>query len=311
MKYALHFTLYAILLVLPLHIFCCGNEYDETSTYTRNDGSTIKTYSDHSYYFSHGFDRETLLERKRNLEKELNTASSFKTQSDYGLVLLKLGERRKALKIFEELILKYPGEYTINANLGTAYELNGNNKLALKYIQQSVKITPLSHKGSEWIHVEILKAKIKDETQPDYILKNSIIKMNADIHRKYSTVEIEHYNKVKEELEWQLKERIAFVEAPDLVVANLLFDLANLIVITEYLETSLPVYDKAIEYNKKSKRIQSRRDEVKSIIFEAQIKKYALYTLVFGSVTGGVFYLIRRRRIRNKKRKTTANVIYN
>ncbi len=55
---------------------------------------------------------------------------------------------------------QHPNDYSIIANLGTAYELTGNDEKALELIRKAVAINPNSHYNSEWIHVRILEEKV-------------------------------------------------------------------------------------------------------------------------------------------------------
>jgi tetratricopeptide (TPR) repeat protein len=83
--------------------------------------------------------------------------------SDYGVLLAYLGRYDEAKAVYEEIEKITPGRYSTAANLGTVYELLGQNDLALKWIKKAVEIDPTSHEGSEWIHVKILEAKIKGD----------------------------------------------------------------------------------------------------------------------------------------------------
>ena len=64
---------------------------------------------------------------------------------------------------------KYPNEYVVIANLGTTYELMGNNEKALEYIKKGMKLNPRSHNGSEWIHVESVGSENRHREKPKTI----------------------------------------------------------------------------------------------------------------------------------------------
>src|SRR6478609_5380234 len=70
--------------------------------------------------------------------------------SDYGAMLVYLGEYEKAKNIFIEIEGIEPNRYSTAANLGTIYELLGKNDLALEWIRKAVSIDPMSHASSEW-----------------------------------------------------------------------------------------------------------------------------------------------------------------
>lgn len=314
---------YLILMLLHfvyhLPSFACGNEYEFyhfTHSYTNADGSIKETYGEYSgYYFNHGFNKEELNGKKVALEKALKEERKYQHLSDYALVLLKLGESKRSLTILQNLIKGHPNEYNINANLGTAYELNGKPDSALKYIRRGVKLNPNSHEGSEWIHVKILEAKLKMEKYPDYLKDHSILDLSLDINKDHT----EEHIHIRDELAWQLKERIAFVKDPDPVVANLLFDMANLVAITEVLENAVPLYDLSIKYQPQNlKEVLARRDEVKEIIFWATVRNNALWVISTMLLVVGIFFLIRRilsvrkiRKERKAKSQTAEIPVYN
>lgn len=100
--------------------------------------NTNKTHSPKVEQFTPAFDKGRAL--RWLAEYDLNYLYQFDmaTQSDIATQCLKLGEFEKALSIFEPLAKKYPNEYKIIANLGTTYELLGQNEKALKFYQKGI-----------------------------------------------------------------------------------------------------------------------------------------------------------------------------
>ena len=82
---------------------------------------------------------------------------------------------KEAIELLEELEKKSPGQYAVAANLGTAYELNGDNRKALEWIKKGVERNPESHFGTEWLHVKILEAKIAIEQNPEWLSNHSVL----------------------------------------------------------------------------------------------------------------------------------------
>lgn len=152
-------------------LYPCGNEYAHTW-----DGKRI--YSRYFFLRDHHrhFDTDKLEKRISSLNQKVEKGeATFKTWSDLALNLMKLGEVDSALSILEPLALEHPEEYNILANLGTCYELSGRLDSALKYISLGLEKNPNSHRGSEWIHVKILEAKIKEQQYPGWINTNEIV----------------------------------------------------------------------------------------------------------------------------------------
>ncbi|MCW0218485.1 MAG: hypothetical protein OJI67_09210 [Prosthecobacter sp.] len=160
-------------------------------------------------------------------------------------VLLK-GDAEQALKMLEEIEAQYPGAYYTAANRGTAYELAGKDKEALKWILEGIKRNPDSHMKAEWIHVNILKAKIQMKSQPDWLKTHTLTgldltKLDSDYYQIESAQGKKNRWTAYESLYRQLRVRMLLVKPKDPIVAQMLTELA-------YLESQLGVQESAIEY---------------------------------------------------------------
>lgn len=171
---------------------------------------------------------------------EANTAES-RGNGDFdnaiAVALLHLGKTERALKILQKLERATPRSYYVAANLGTAYELLGDNERAYKWIAESIKRYPESHFGTEWLHLKILKAKQAIKKDPKWIETNSVIGINWEsIGSDLSKVQVTGHgdivhnaDAVKKAIEYQLHERTEFVKPTDPTVASLLYDLSHLV----------------------------------------------------------------------------------
>lgn len=205
-----HFTLIVFFLtfISDQYSLACYNEY-----FTLD--SKGKTHHVHpgTVRFDTNFDLKKIEKELRELGGKLNEKPNFKILSDYALCLVKAGKTKEALIVFEALVKKYPDEYTLHANLGTTYELTGNNQLALEHIQKSMLINPKSHKGSEWIHVKLLETKIALEKNPKYLKQNTVLNLSEKQLSSEKTITF---------LTIQLKERFPFCAGPkDPIMAGL------------------------------------------------------------------------------------------
>jgi hypothetical protein len=72
------------------------------------------------------------------MEKELRNATSLAERNDYAVALMYLGRSSEAVELLKKLEAEAPGKYEIAANLGTAYELCGNNLEALHWIKEGI-----------------------------------------------------------------------------------------------------------------------------------------------------------------------------
>src|SRR6187549_3743332 len=75
---------------------------------------------------------------------------------------LRLGEAAEAAKILEPLVSKFPNDYGIHANLGTAYHLLGRYADAERHIARDLEINPEAHFGLEKYHLALLRYLNRD-----------------------------------------------------------------------------------------------------------------------------------------------------
>lgn len=179
-------------------------------------------------------------------------------RNSLAVALIHLGQVREAVSILEERERKSPGAYATAANLGTAYELAGDNLKALEWIKEGVRRNGDSHYGTEWLHVKILEAKLALAKDPRWLTKNTVLgadlRAPEDAGRPESPV-TDHLGRpkslaeVEAALVYQLHERLEFVRPPDPVVADLLFDLSNLLARTRSAEHARAVRGLATGYN--------------------------------------------------------------
>ena len=211
-----------ILLFLGLQffnpVFSCGNEYGHSL-----DGRRIHT---RYFYLSQRmlhFDTEEIHKRLDALTLKVQSGKeSFKNWSDISVNLMKLGKVDSAIRILLPLIEEHPNEYNLLSNLGTCYELNGNLKKALEYISKGYEINPSSHSGTEWIHIKILKAKIKEKNAPGWLNQNSIIEISKLPRRYFDRRNPRSIEKINRSFFYQLRTRAPFTPGPNKVMANLL-----------------------------------------------------------------------------------------
>jgi tetratricopeptide (TPR) repeat protein len=256
---------FLILLLFPVCVLACIQRYG-----TSVDGEPVRSYG-----------RRGLVQYMTNAPKtdwareeqiyarwinDTNNYSSYKTLSDYSAELMHLGRTREVIAILEPLAACYPGEYEINANLGTAYELDGQLEKALQFISRGIEINEDSHQGTEWVHVKILEAKIALAKNPNWLQTHSVLGYSfgdADVPVLPLALKGEpredKSRRLAEAIMYQMRERLQFVRPPDPVVHDLLFDLGNVVAIHDVVESAIPVYRMALEFGSLRKPIIDRR----------------------------------------------------
>ena len=242
------------------------------------------------------------------IEKALANKTDYKLLSDYAWYELRLGSKEIAVQLLEKLYQQHPGEYNIIANLGTAYEVTGNNKKALEFLKKAVSLDPASHFGSEWIHINILEQKVK--ATPDYPAILSLHTgndfnawLNGSTYKKPITAD-----SLMTQLAYQLHERISFIRPQDAVVGQLVLDFADLAALTKGKTEAADFYAYAVQYDSSlATAVKARNDgkipERKPITQEEKsVAKKATTKWIYFAAGGVIVLLIivmaaRRKRV--------------
>lgn len=216
LKNALYRGLFLIILMMSVQIsHACINAYG----------------ADVFFLLQQPRDIVALRDELQKLEQELKVMpQDYKKQNDYAVLKMLVGEHTEAIQILQQVEVQHPGLAVTAANLGTAYELNGQLKEGLYWIQQDILRDPHLHKGTEWIHVKILEAKIRQQHDPQWLERHHVLdvdfgkqlwpepsvnKITAYPDRAYTLSEA--YNAIQT----QFDERLKFVTPPDYVVGDL------------------------------------------------------------------------------------------
>jgi hypothetical protein len=75
---------------------------------------------------------------------------------------LRVGDAEKAVALLEPALSRFPTDYGVHANLGTAYHLLGNYKAAEREIARDLEINPDAHFGLERYHLALLQYLVRD-----------------------------------------------------------------------------------------------------------------------------------------------------
>jgi tetratricopeptide (TPR) repeat protein len=264
--------------LLPGSLLACINEFGTT-----RDGKKVAA---DTYTLSSLLDEQRMKESRagyaswlKEMTPKVRQQPTYENIIDVTAVLIRNGHAEKSIPILLKLEAKFPKRYEVASNLGTAYELIGDNQQALQWIQEGIKRNPESHQGSEWLHVEILKAKLNQNFQSKPFQNGSLLSLkqgNQVMPAKPARLPINNKQQkvslyqLAEALRYQLSERIYFVDAPDPVVAGLMFDLANLELAYGTMEEANILYDAAVKYgHSDSALIQKRQRVAKRILSDA------------------------------------------
>jgi tetratricopeptide (TPR) repeat protein len=253
----------------------CGNEYYRTAMPLKAGKLDLKFLLRHSDeltpYWFHGITEGESMQKMAlvgkiiskgvsakkgyaltwpEIEDALRKKIDFKLLSDYAWMELKMGDKQNAVRLLERLYEQHPNEYNVMANLGTAYEVTGNNKKALELLKKAVAANPGSHYGSEWIHIAILEQKLAP--RPDYT-KIIHLQTGPDLVKWINDKQYRFprpADSLKLQIAYQLHERIAFIAPPDNIVSQLIRDFANIVAKTQSGKQAEPFYKFSAEYQK-------------------------------------------------------------
>lgn len=200
--------------------------------------------------------------------KLLAKPQTQQTRNDYAVTLIHLGDVAAAMKELRAIEEAHPGIYATAANLGTAYELSGDNVQALQWIRESIRRNSKAHDGTEWVHVAILEAKLAQAKDSSWLDEHSILGMDFGPDAKPKAPARYPLNNIgkpvtAKEFEsaifHQLMERMQFVKPRDLYVADLLFDWGNSVALTATIEGARNLYRQSLRYGPRRELLVRRR----------------------------------------------------
>lgn len=205
-------------------------------------GDEVPTGRDHSEDDT----KAHYLKQLAYLDSAWKTDKKIDDYSDYGVYLIYLGRYKEAKEVYQQIESTHPGRYSTAANIGTIYELLGQNDSALFWIKKAIQIDPTSHMESEWLHAKILEAKINSDNavNSQFLIGTTF---GSDI-KPITTLSENELNKLRQAIYYQLDERMSFIKPEDKIVGLLLFELGNITALTRDVTSALRIYDKAVEY---------------------------------------------------------------
>ncbi len=207
--------------------------------YSIDNKGHLHPAEDREVGFNTNFNLKRIEAKLIALKKELKEENDYKLLSDYAVLLLKAGKTQDALDILIQLSKHYPDEYQIAANLGTAYELSGNNKKALQFIKRGMELNPDSHEGSEWVHLNVLETKLNMVNDSLYLSKHSVLNLSEE-DKKDSLI--------RQQIMIQVRERFPFSPGPNQIMASIITDLGDCYANTASIEFAKTLYTIAKKY---------------------------------------------------------------
>lgn len=211
------------------------------------------------------------------------------------------GDPKTAVLLLLQIERTSPGGYSTAANLGTAYELSGDNQNALKWITEGIARNSESHAGTEWLHQRILETKLRLASDPDYLHSQRIIPLpeNFGFETRVNVGGVDRtIRDIAVAISYQLNERIVFVKPPDAIVADLLFTLAQIQARTEVVESGLKFLEISKQYGFSDPLLlQQTAASYEAAIFRGKIYKYIGGAVLVIAICGALGLFLERKRV--------------
>jgi tetratricopeptide (TPR) repeat protein len=226
--------------------YSCGNEYWELLNGKLHEGGEL--LGSKKIPYGQNLKNSELLELYKDTYKRYKKNPTLENYTDYAATLMYKGAYQEAKAILLEIESKSPNKYNTAANLGTVYELLGQNDSALLWISRGIALNPQSHFNSEWIHVKILEAKIKAGNDAHYFETHNILNLDFGQALIPQNPDIKNPLELSQQIYYQLAERMSFIAPKDPIIAQLTFDLANIYAFSKDYQLAFYTYEQAKKY---------------------------------------------------------------
>ena len=251
----------------------CINEYGTTRQGDKVD-LTYLSADDLEEALEERYDREENVDWATEVTRSARISPTPENLNDLGVVLIRFGRIPEAILLLERIERRWPGRAAVASNLGTAFELAGDNRKALHWIREGMRRNPDDHWGTEWLHARILEAKIDPSRLPRD--GSSVLRLDfGDATMRARPTRMPARNdgestsmyELGAALRYQVVERAGFLGPPEPILAGLLFDWANLELQAGTLEAAIVLYDAAEDYgNPQEDLIDRRRAEARRLL---------------------------------------------
>lgn len=82
--------------------------------------------------------------------------------ADRGALLLRLGETARAIDVLRSAQREHPKHFALAANLGTAWQMQGDLAQATVYLEQAVRLAPAKLRSAEQAHLRVIRLRARE-----------------------------------------------------------------------------------------------------------------------------------------------------
>ncbi|MDI9312823.1 MAG: tetratricopeptide repeat protein [Limnohabitans sp.] len=265
-----------VFFAMHINVFACLNGESKIL----KNGDYLYMDHDDKLPFGHEFFEGNFEKMKFELDSLYKKTKDIAYLSDKGLILILQKQYKQALELYLDIEKTHPNRYSTASNVGTIYELIGENKKALEWINKSIRINPKSHNESEWIHSKILEAKIRGEK---FFTSEFILGVNFGNEKiPFTSLNESEIYKLYKSIYYQLNERTSFIQPKDKIISVLLFELGNISILKKDFRNAKAIFEKSKEYGFVGDLLDKRLEFVNENL---KTKKTALQSKVQKSKT--------------------------
>ncbi len=310
----------------------CMNDYDINGEAIARSQSVLEQLEKHS-------EKEPWQVRRDRLREELAAGGGYKKKNDLAVALAHTGAAEEAVALLEQIEAEKPGLYVTAANLGTAYELSGNDEKALEWIRKGIERNPHAHEKTEWLHVRILEAKLALKADPMWFKSHSVLGPRQRIDLADHSANPDQFkpftfkrtpkdfavtgnrgeelspDEIKTAIIYQLHERLQFAVPPNPIVGDLLIELGYLLAEEPTgVGGARDVYDLAKIYLRDAPNVNELQAEAElqeRAAGERQVRKLGFvksHSLAISAVTLTLLVIILKRWIKRQRPAKLAQV---
>src|SRR5205823_5290684 len=87
-------------------------------------------------------------------------------QADLGALYIRLGESARAVELLRGAQREAPNHFFIAANLGTAWQLQGNLAQAADALEQAMRLAPGKWQAAEALHLKLVRLRMRASPAP-------------------------------------------------------------------------------------------------------------------------------------------------
>jgi hypothetical protein len=103
-------------------------------------------------------------EEAARLEKRARAGKlSADELADLGAIYVRLGEAEKAVALLRQASRSHPNHFTIFANLGTAWQIQGDLQQAAICLDHAVRLAPGKHQRAEEYHLKLVRQRLREQ----------------------------------------------------------------------------------------------------------------------------------------------------